>query len=60
MGHRDFKTTLVYADCAPSEREAERVEQAFRTRWSTWDSRRIAPPSVQPRSLDAGRGSSIT
>jgi hypothetical protein len=47
MGHRDFKTTLIYADYAPSEREAERVEQAFRTRWSTWDSRRIAPPSVR-------------
>ena len=30
MGHRDFKTTLIYADYAPSEREAERVEQAFR------------------------------
>jgi len=27
MGHRDFKTTLIYA---PSEREAEWVEQAFR------------------------------
>lgn len=23
MGHRDFKTTLIYADYAPSEREAE-------------------------------------
>jgi site-specific recombinase XerD len=31
MGHRDFKTTLIYADYAPSEREAEWVEQAFRT-----------------------------
>jgi len=31
-----------------------------RTRWSTWDSRRIAPPSVQPRSPDAGHGSAIT
>jgi integrase len=29
MGHRDFKTTLIYADYAPSEREAEWVEQAF-------------------------------
>jgi len=32
MGHRDFKTTLIYADYAPSEREAEWVEQAFRPR----------------------------
>jgi integrase len=30
MGHREFKTTLIYADYAPSEREAEWVEQAFR------------------------------
>src|SRR6202011_5885119 len=29
MGHRDFATTLVYADYAPSEHEAEWVEQAF-------------------------------
>lgn len=31
MGHRDFGTTLVYADYAPSEREAEWVEEAFAT-----------------------------
>ena len=30
MGHRDFKTTLIYADYAPSVREAEWVEAAFR------------------------------
>ncbi len=30
MGHRGFKTTLIYAGYAPSEREAEWVEQAFR------------------------------
>jgi integrase len=30
LGHRDFKTTLIYADYAPSEREAEWVEKAFR------------------------------
>jgi integrase len=29
MGHRDFATTLVYADYTPSEREAEWVEEAF-------------------------------
>jgi integrase len=29
MGHRDFKTTLIYADYEPSEREAELVELAF-------------------------------
>jgi integrase len=31
MGHRDFKTTLIYADYAPSAREAEWVEAAFST-----------------------------
>jgi integrase len=30
MGHRDFKTTLIYADYAPDQsREREMVEQAF-------------------------------
>ena len=32
MGHRDFKTTLIYADYAPSEREREWVEIAFARR----------------------------
>ena len=29
MGHRDFKTTLIYADYQPSPGEAELVERAF-------------------------------
>lgn len=29
MGHRDFKTTLIYADYAPSAQERELVERAF-------------------------------
>jgi hypothetical protein len=29
MGHRDFTTTLVYADYAPSAHEAGWVEAAF-------------------------------
>jgi len=29
MGHRDFKTTLIYADYQPGEHEAELVERAF-------------------------------
>lgn len=40
MGHRDFKTTLIYADYAPSEREAEWVELAFRP---------AAPAAIEPR-----------
>jgi hypothetical protein len=31
IAHRDFKTPLIYADYAPSEREAEWVEEAFRS-----------------------------
>jgi hypothetical protein len=31
MGHRDFKTTLIYTDYAPSEHEAEMAERAFGT-----------------------------
>jgi hypothetical protein len=31
MGHRDYKTTLIYADYAPSAREAEWVEAAFKS-----------------------------
>jgi hypothetical protein len=30
MGHRDAKTTQVYADYAPSEHEGALVEAAFR------------------------------
>ena len=29
MGHRDAKTTLIYADYQPSEHEAEIVDRAF-------------------------------
>ena len=29
MGHRDYRTTLIYADYAPSAGEAELVERAF-------------------------------
>ncbi|MGD1058351.1 MAG: site-specific integrase [Solirubrobacteraceae bacterium] len=42
MGHRDFKTTLIYADYAPSAREAEWVEAAFTTTGEALDADRIA------------------
>ena len=29
MGHRDIKTTLIYADYAPNEHESAMVEAAF-------------------------------
>ena len=31
MGHRDFKTTLIYADYSPSGGEADLVDAAFGT-----------------------------
>ena len=34
MGHRDSKTTEIYADYQPSGREADLVEQAFAARGS--------------------------
>jgi integrase len=42
MGHRDIKTTMIYADYAPSDREAEFVTIAF--------------PSVQLPELNQERG----
>ena len=39
LGHRDFTTTLIYADYAPNPHEAELVEQAFRLP----DPQRVAP-----------------
>jgi integrase len=35
LGHRDFKTTLIYADYAPSVQEIEWVESAFASALST-------------------------
>ncbi|MDQ3725375.1 MAG: hypothetical protein M3335_05730 [Actinomycetota bacterium] len=29
MGHRDIKTTMIYADYAPSEHESAMVDAAF-------------------------------
>ena len=40
MGHRDFKTTLIYADYAPSAHEGEMVERAFAWAQSWYQSER--------------------
>jgi integrase len=29
LGHRDYTTTLIYADYAPNPHEAELIERAF-------------------------------
>jgi integrase len=41
MGHRDFKTTLIYADYSPSAHEAEWVEAAFEL-----DPEKLVEPAV--------------
>jgi integrase len=46
MGHRDFKTTLIYVDYAPNAQERELVERAFA------DPR--AMPDAEPLSTTAG------
>ncbi len=53
MGHRDFKTTLIYADYQPSAGEAELVERAFgqgAKRGAKLSE--IAPTSGDPLGLD--------
>ena len=42
MGHRDFKTTLIYADYAPSSHEAGLVERSARNSGPNW-----APASAE-------------
>jgi integrase len=48
MGHRDFKTTLIYADYAPSAHERAMVEAAF------------APAAAPPMSFQATTSTSDT
>lgn len=50
MGHRDFKTTLIYADYAPSAREAEWVEAAFASQADA-----LAVPAPSTASADSGK-----
>jgi integrase len=46
MGHRDFKTTLIYADYQPNEHEAELVQRAFASRPSGHQpASSVQPPS---------------
>jgi integrase len=50
MGHRDFKTTLIYADYAPNPQEAELVERAFIPSASATDPSvgLLNPPRARP------------
>ncbi|MGH2979835.1 MAG: tyrosine-type recombinase/integrase [Solirubrobacterales bacterium] len=49
MGHRDLSTTQIYADYAPSEREAEYVDRAFSSVHSSVQSERNAHDLIEPR-----------
>lgn len=48
MGHRDVKTTQIYADYAPSEQEGALAERAFQPNTSTNEAG-ATPPSVDRR-----------
>lgn len=54
MGHRDFKTTLIYADYAPGAREAEWIDAAFSTEASR-ESLGSAVPELESLTQDARR-----
>lgn len=49
MGHKDIKTTMVYAHYSPSEREADLVEQAFAPE-------RVSDPSELLKDTGAQKG----
>lgn len=44
MGHRDFKTTLIYADYQPSEHEIELVDRALEPRQASDTAPSVAGP----------------
>ena len=48
MGHRDYKTTLIYADYQPHTHEHALLEQAFSNEASTRSSPTHARPSIEP------------
>ena len=50
MGHRDFKTTLIYADYAPSAGEVDLVNHAFGSRLVVGDP--LDVPSQDPETAD--------
>jgi hypothetical protein len=54
MGHRDFKTTLIYADYAPSAHETEMVERAFAAGTKLSETEQ---PSEQPNPLKQAESS---
>ena len=51
MGHRDFNTTLIYADYAPSEQEADWAEAAFRSDASASDRPHNMPEWTEEKAL---------
>ena len=55
LGHRDFKTTLIYADYAPNPQEAELIERAFCPVQSAAPSPLSPRAAAQPVSWDRPR-----
>ena len=49
MGHRDIKTTQIYADYAPSERERGWVEEAFARSTRVLNPHQLSEPSTTNR-----------
>lgn len=47
MGHRDYKTTLIYADYAPRTHEQAMLEKAFSPTATTLDEI-LSPPTEEP------------
>lgn len=54
MGHRDIKTTLIYADYAPSAQEKAMVESAFRPKESEEAARVASGHGPAPRPKHGG------
>jgi integrase len=52
MGHRDFKTTLIYADYALSQHEAEQIERAFAPVSDAWGFADDESPGAVRRACD--------
>ena len=59
LGHRDFATTLIYADYQPSAREADLVDEAFRTEASYTPLSEVACPARRHERPCPDRGGAL-
>jgi hypothetical protein len=57
MGHRDFETTLIYADYSPDDRrERDLIARAVKRRWSKLGSNLSETESNSTRQTELSRG----